>query len=86
MESPSVSLTTLRNGPTLPTEVIEIALDLEARGLRLETDGPVLRVVGPVALLTAAERSGIRRYKPQFIALVDYCESGAATAPDRGVE
>lgn len=81
--------TTLRNGPTLPTSAIELALDLEAKGWKFERDGMVLRLVragtSPGAL-TPAEATAVRQYKPHLLAIVDYCESGAATAPERTLD
>jgi hypothetical protein len=84
--TPDGRRTTLRNGPTLPTALVELALDLEARGLRLERNGMNLRLVpsGSQPLtLSEAETATLRRGKGDLLALVDYCDSGAATAPER---
>lgn len=61
----------LRGGLVLPVEPILLALDLEARGIRLSVDGDSL-LVHPKAALTAADRAALRRWKLHVMTLVQY--------------
>ena len=63
---------TLRGGLILPRAALELALDLERRGLQLRAeDGDVL-FVGPRHRLTDDDHIGIRRYKSHLLALLRY--------------
>jgi len=66
----------LREGPVLPIEAIELAIDLESRGVRLQRSAEKLMVVcddgRPV--LSDDERSTIRQFKGHLLELVSYCE------------
>ena len=61
----------LRGGLTLPLAAVQLALDLEQRGLHLNIDGDRL-TIGPRALLTDADRALIRHWKPHLLAIVSY--------------
>lgn len=69
---------TLKNGPTLPVPAVSVALDLETRGFTLRVEGEKLMVSGPMETLTEADKGLIRQWKPHLLAIVGYCESGAA--------
>lgn len=69
--STSDDFVTLRSGLTLPLAAIQLAFDLENRGLRLRIDGDSLSV-GPGDRLTDADRALIRRWKPHLLAIVAY--------------
>jgi hypothetical protein len=57
---------------TLPLAAVELALDLERRGLHLRhEDGDVL-FVGPRERLTDEDRAGLRRWKLHLLAILDY--------------
>jgi hypothetical protein len=69
----SVTEVWLRDGgPDIPDAVL-LALDLEARHCHLDIDGDIL-VVGPSELLTDTDRAAIRRWKPELLMLVRYCD------------
>ena len=57
---------------TVPEAAVRLALDLEARGLRLELDGDGL-LVGPIDRLTDEDRNGIRRWREHLKAIVAHC-------------
>lgn len=61
----------LLNGPTLPREVIHLAIDLELKGLTLHQDGDKLSV-HPRELLTADDIEAIQRWKLHLLALLAY--------------
>jgi len=61
----------LRGGLTLPLPVIQLALELEAKGVRLAADGDEL-LAGPRRLLTADDHRAIRRWKLHLLALLAY--------------
>jgi hypothetical protein len=63
---------TLRGGLTLPVAVVSLALELEARGLRLTVDGDGL-LASPRHLLTDVDRQQIKRWRLHLLALLDYC-------------
>jgi hypothetical protein len=69
----SSDFVTLRGGLTLPLAALQLAWDLEDRGLHLtlDGDGDVLSV-GPGDRLTDADRALIRRWKPHLLAIVAY--------------
>jgi hypothetical protein len=52
---------------------LQVAWELEARGLTLKRDGASL-VVRPASGLTAADRAMLRRHRDALLALVAYCE------------
>lgn len=71
-----MELVTLKNGPSIPAPVLELALALEARGVTLHQQEPgVLRVSGPDGkpALSDQETSQIRQFKFYLLELVSYC-------------
>jgi hypothetical protein len=71
---------TLRGGLTLPLGAVQLALDLEQRGLHLRReDGDVL-FVGPRERLTDDDRAGLRRWKRHLLAILEY-DADAHEAP-----
>lgn len=73
----------LRGGLCIPRPALEIALDLEARGIRLQADGDELLV--PKGVLTVDERQVLRRWKQHVIALLNY-ETSDSHLLDRTVQ
>jgi hypothetical protein len=69
--SETSSFVSFKGGLTVPTEPLRLALDLEARGLRLRLDGDVL-VVGPKHLLRDDDRAAIRMWSTDLKAVVGY--------------
>jgi hypothetical protein len=63
----------LKNGPTLPAEVIELGIDLELRGIHLRTDDDHQLVMPTDPRLTDADRSALLRWRHHLGALVEYC-------------
>ena len=55
----------------LPIEPILLALDLEARGIRLTRDGEDL-LIEPWSRLTDDDLAGLRSWKPHLLAIVTY--------------
>ena len=70
----TMQFVTLRDGPTLPLPVLQLAWSLEDRGLRvcLTPGGDV--DIAPTDALTAADRAAIRRWRQHLAALTDYVE------------
>ena len=64
-------LVQLRGGLVLPLGAIQLALELESRGLRIALDGDAV-VISPRQLLTDADRVLIRRWKLHLQAMVNY--------------
>ena len=64
----------LRGGLTLPVDVVEFALRLEDRGVRLEAAGDVLRVTSAAGKpeLSEEETSFIRSRKAHLMAVAMY--------------
>jgi hypothetical protein len=65
---------TLRHGLSIPVRAVEVALDLERRGCRLEVDGSDI-LIGPRDLITDEDRTAVRALKPHLIALVRYVDA-----------
>ena len=63
---------TLREGPTLPVEVIELVLDLERRGIPLATDADHQFIVPNDPRLSAADHAAIARWRHHVGAAVEY--------------
>ena len=63
---------TLRHGPTLPVEAIELAIDLERRGFRMSLDAGQQFQIEPPAKLTAEDRAAIRRWRLHLGAIISY--------------
>ena len=72
-------LVILRGGLTLPLPAVELALDLERRGIRLWTEDGEVLFVGPPKQLTDDDRVALRRWKPHVLALLAY----EADSPER---
>lgn len=70
--APPRGFITLKNGPTLPVEVIELVLDLERRDIPLVTDADHQFVVPADPRLTAADRGAIARWKHHVAAAIEY--------------
>ena len=70
--APVTAFVTLKNGPTLPGEVIKLACDLEARGITLETDTDHHLVVREDPRLTAADKAAIARWRRHLAAAIEY--------------
>lgn len=62
----------LKNGPTLPVEVIELALQLEGRGIPLTTDANHQFVIPNDSRLTEADYAAISRWRLHLGAAVEY--------------
>jgi hypothetical protein len=62
---------TLRGGLALPLAPLLLALDLEARGFRLEADGDVI-IITPYSRLTDEDRRQLTLWKPHVLALLGY--------------
>lgn len=63
-------------GLTVPLEVVQLALDLEQRGVHLiREDGDVL-LVGPRERVTDDDRVQLRRWKRHLLAIMAYDADG----------
>ena len=64
----------LRGGLTLPVEILEFALGLEARGVHLQANGDVLKVTSDEGkpILSDDEVAFIRNRKPHLLAVAAY--------------
>lgn len=71
MSAASDRFVQLSHGPIVPIEPLMLMLGLEARGVRLTSDGQDL-VITPFSLLTDDDRQQLRRWKLHLLALVDY--------------
>ena len=63
---------TLRNGPTLPLAVIQLAWGLEGRGFELSLTSTGDLTVAPVDALTNSDRTAIGRWHQHLQALTQY--------------
>jgi hypothetical protein len=70
--APPRGFITLKNGPTLPVDVIELALGLEKRGIPLDVDDAHQFVVPDHLALTDEDRAAIVRWKHHLGAAVEY--------------
>lgn len=70
--APARVFVTLKDGPTLPAEAIELALDLERRGIRLRTDAAHQLVVPRHPELTQADYAAIARWRLHLAAIANY--------------
>ncbi len=70
--APPRAFVTLKNGPTLPVDVIRLAIDLEARGIPLQTDDVHQFIIPNDPRLTAADRAAIARWRHHLGAIVEY--------------
>lgn len=70
--APPRGVITLKNGPTLPVEALELALDLERRGIPLATDANHQFVVPTDPALSEADHAAIARWRHHLAAAVEY--------------
>jgi len=70
--APPRAFITLKNGPTLPVEAIELTLDLERRGIPLATDSDHQFIVPNHPRLSEADRAAISRWRHHLGAAVEY--------------
>lgn len=77
----------LRNGPDIPLEALELALSLEARGFRFLAHGNgLLRLVAVSgAELTDSDRANVRKWKTHLLVLVAYDPDAATYRPAKSV-
>ena len=69
---PPRSFVTLKMGPTLPVEAIELALSFEERGIPLDTDNDQLVLDEGDEHLTDADCEGISRWRRHLAVIVEY--------------
>ena len=62
----------LRGGLTVPTAALQLALDLEERGIPLATDTDHQFIVPDDSRLTAADLAAIARWRHHLGAIVEY--------------
>jgi TubC N-terminal docking domain len=67
-----VEFVTLKGGLTIPVPALRLAVDLEARGIRLATDADHQFVVPSDDRLTAEDLAEIQRWHAHLGAIVDY--------------
>jgi hypothetical protein len=70
--APPRGFVTLKGGPTLPVEVIELAIALEERHIALRTDDNHEFIVPNDPRLTATDRAAILRWRHHLGAIVEY--------------
>jgi hypothetical protein len=71
---PPRAFVTLKGGPTLPVEAVELALDLERRGFRQSIDAAGCYQVEPPAGLNGDDRARLARWRNHVVAVLRYCE------------
>lgn len=70
--APVTEFVSLRGGLAVPVAALQLALDLEARGLPLATDADHQFIVPDDGRLTDADRIAIARWRLHLGALVEY--------------
>jgi len=70
--APPRAFVTLKHGPTLPIEAIELAINLEERGFRMRVDQHEQFQIEPAAALTETDRAGIRRWRLHLSTILSY--------------
>ena len=70
--SPSSRYITLKNGQTLPVVAVQLALDLERRGIPLHTDANHQFIMPDDERLTDSDRRAIERWRLHLSAIVEY--------------
>lgn len=70
--APVTEFVSLRGGLTVPRPALELALDLEARGLPLQTTPTGEFMIPTDPTLTEADRAGLVRWRRHLAALADY--------------
>lgn len=69
----------LRGGLTVPLQALQLALDLERRGLRMSVDEQQQFQIEPGPGLTDADRASIVRWRRHLCAIVTYNAAHEAT-------
>jgi hypothetical protein len=69
---PVTEFVTLNGGLTIPVPALQLALDLEARGISLATDGEHRFVVPDDPRLTSHDQAAIARWRLHLGAIVEY--------------
>ena len=74
----TMQFVTLRDGPTLPLPVLQLAWNLEDRGfcMRLTAGGDV--EIQPTAALTTRDQAAIQRWRRHLAAVVHYVDEVVA--------
>ncbi len=67
----------LKGGLVVPLPAVELALDLERRGIELWIEDGDALCVGPPDHLTDEDRAALRRWKPHVLALLTYVPKAA---------
>ncbi len=75
--TPPPRFVTLLGGLTVPEAAIQLALELEARGIPLRTDAEHQFLIPSDASLTERDHAAIRRWRQHLGAIVEY------TVPER---
>jgi hypothetical protein len=70
-DAPPADRIRLKDGRTLPVAALELALDLERRGVQLVADDSEVLFVGPLDRLTDDDHRDLRRWKWHLLALLD---------------
>lgn len=90
MADSSDTLWVLRDGLTLPTTTVLLALRLENAGVKLQREGEYLRVfrLGATGLPESAGLSEetaqeVRQHKHHLLLLVDYCQKDHKSAQQK---
>ena len=65
---------TLKNGPTLPLPVLQLAWTLEGRGFELSLTSTGDLQVTPIAALIESDRAAITRWRQHLQALTEYVD------------
>ncbi|HMJ81950.1 MAG TPA: hypothetical protein VK504_02215 [Vicinamibacterales bacterium] len=72
----SSELVILRGGLVVPLPAVELALDLERRGIELWIEDGDALCVGPPTHLTDEDRAALRRWKLHVLAFLAYVPPG----------
>lgn len=68
------SLVTLRGGPAVPEDVLQLAWRLAEQGVDLQVNETGRLLVGPRSRITDADRQAIREHKQMLTTVVKYCD------------
>ena len=72
MSLASERLVTLKNGPTVRVEPVELLLDLEARGFKVYTDNGHDVLVSPASKLQPDDAENLKLWRTHVLALLSY--------------
>lgn len=67
------ALVSLKGGPAVPLDALQVLWGLEDRGLAVRIDDEGCLLVGPSTSLTNADRQAINQHRDALRALVLYC-------------